>query len=204
MIYHKNATYVIQKIVLLFPDYIRDNLNEIILNNFIKLCLDVNGICLIKIFIKTNTNLTIKTNIKIFICNNFIILSQSPFGNYAIQYLMENWNNNDLIEFFEIIYQNIFILSIHQYSSNVVEKGLEIMDDIYKEKMIQKLFYEGQFITLLKNKFGKFVINKAFNYMKPEIKKEFELYLINNMNNNNFSHKDKIIAKKFLIKIHND
>jgi len=204
LIYDKNATYVIQKIVLIFPDYIRENLNEIILNNFIKLCLDVNGICLIKNFIKTNNNINNKIKIKYLISNNFILLSQSPFGNYAVQFLMENWNNIDLIEIFERICENILVLSVHQFSSNVVEKGLEIMDEFYRGKIINKIFMEKNFIFLSKNKFGKFVINKAYNIMKPEMQKEFELFLVNNMNNNIFNYKNKNIAKQFLIKIHKE
>ena len=200
MVYDKNATYVLQKIVLIFPDFIRENLNEIILNNFIKLCLDVNGICLIKNFIKTNNSINNKIKIKFLICNNFLLLSQSPFGNYAVQFLMENWNNSDLVELFEKVYENIFILSIQQFSSNVVEKGIEIMDEYYQGKIMQKIFFEDKFIFLLKNKFGKFVINKAYKYMKPEMKKEIELSLINNLNN--FSYKEKNIINKFLARIH--
>ena len=35
MVFDKNATYALQKIVLIFPDFIRENLNEIILNNLL-------------------------------------------------------------------------------------------------------------------------------------------------------------------------
>ena len=113
---------------------------------------------------------------------------------------MENWNKSDLVEIFEKIYENIFILSIQQFSSNVVEKGIEIMDEFYRGKMIKKIFFEDKFIFLLKNKFGKFVINKAYKYMKPEMKKEIELSLISNINN--FSYKEKNIINKFLARIH--
>ena len=154
----------------------------------------------IKNFIKTNNNINNKIKIKFLIYNNFILLSQSPFGNYAVQFLMENWNKSDLVEIFEKIYENIFILSIQQFSSNVVEKGIEIMDEFYRGKMIKKIFFEDKFIFLLKNKFGKFVINKAYKYMKPEMKKEIELSLISNINN--FSYKEKNIINKFLARIH--
>ena len=153
-----------------------------------------------KNFIKTNNNINNKIKIKFLIYNNFILLSQSPFGNYAVQFLMENWNKSDLVEIFEKIYENIFILSIQQFSSNVVEKGIEIMDEFYRGKMIKKIFFEDKFIFLLKNKFGKFVINKAYKYMKPEMKKEIELSLISNINN--FSYKEKNIINKFLARIH--
>jgi len=96
MAFNKNATYVLQKMVLLFPDIHRTSLNEVILNNLKDLCLDSNGICLIKNFIKTNTLMRNKTRIIEKIFNNFVILAESPFGNYGIQYLMENWSKYDL------------------------------------------------------------------------------------------------------------
>ena len=203
MAYDKNATYVLQKIVLLFRDIHRIYLNEIILNNFIDLCLDSNGICLIKNFIKTNTLQNNKQRIIEEIVQNFNVLAESPFGNYGIQYLMENWNKNDLNDIKNIIMENIYKLSMQQYSSNVVEKAIEIFEEDVKERMIKKICFENNFIAILKNKFGRFVIYKAIEYMREDLKKKFELFLINNINNNIFSSKDKSKVKKFLMKIKN-
>ena len=204
MAYNKNATYVLQKIVLLFPDIHRIYLNEIILNNFKDLCIDSNGICLIKNFIKTNTLLNNKKRINDEIVQNFVILAESPFGNYGIQYLMENWNKNELNEIKQKIIENIYQLSVQQYSSNVVEKAIEIFDDETREIIINKLFFDDNFIILLKKKFGRFVLNKAFSYMEMNLKKKLEIFLINNINNNKYSNKDKIKIKKFLMKIKNN
>ena len=187
MAYDKNAIYVLQKIVLLFPDIHRIYLNEIILNNFIDLCLDSNGICLIKNFIKTNTLQNNKQRIIEEIVQNFNVLAESPFGNYGIQYLMENWNKNDLNDIKNKIMENIYKLSMQQYSSNVVEKAIEIFEEDVKERMIKKICFESNFVVILKNKFGRFVIHKAIEYMRDELKKKFELFLINNINNNIFS-----------------
>ena len=204
MAFNKNATYVLQKIVLLFPDIHRIYLNEIILNNFKELCLDCNGICLIKNFIKTNTLINNKKRINEEISKNFVILAESPFGNYGIQYIMENWNKNELNDIKKKIIDNLYELSIQQFSSNVVEKGIEIFDEDSREKVIKKLCFEDNFIILLKNKFGRFVLNKAINYMKIDLKNEFEIYLINNINNNVYCHKDKNKVKKFLMKFNNN
>ena len=204
MAFHINATYVLQKIVLLFPDIHRIYLNEIILNNFKDLCLDSNGICLIKNFIKTNTLINNKIRINDEIKKNFVVLAESPFGNYGIQYLMDNWNKNELNDIKKKIFENIYKLSVQQYSSNVVEKGIEIFDEESRETMIKKLCFEGSFIILLKNKFGRFVLNKAVNYMRMDLKNEFEIFLINNINNNVYCHKDKNKVKKFLMKINNN
>ena len=203
MIYDKNATYVIQKIILKFPDIYRTELNGIILNNFSKLCLDVNGICIVKNFIKTNTIESNTQRMKIIISNNFVLLAQSPFGNYAIQFLIEKLKTCELNEIFGVLIDRIFKLSIQQFSSNVVEKALEKMDNLNLEKALDKLFFQGKFIFLLKNKFGKFVIIKAMNYMGKDLRTKFEIDLINNINNGIYNHKDKNLIKKFLVKLHN-
>lgn len=205
MALNKNATHVLQKIVQLFPDNHRNYLNEVIINNFIELCLDSNGICLIKIFIKTNTQVNNKKRINEKIINNFVTLAESPFGNYGVQYLMEIWNINELKDINEKIMENIYKLSLQQYSSNVVEKAIEILDEENKKKLIKKLCFENNFIIiLLKNKFGKFVLNKAIKFMKIDMKKEFENYLINYINNNIYKNKDKSKIKKLLLKLKNN
>ena len=204
MAFNKNATYVIQKIVLLFPDIHRVYLNEIIINNLRDLCIDSNGICLIKNFIKTNTLINDKKRIIIEIIKNFVILAESPFGNYGIQFLMDNWDRNELNDIKNKIMENLYNLSVQKFSSNVVEKSIEIFDDEYREIIIKKLCFESNFINLLKNKFGRFVLGKAINYMKSNLKNEFELYLINNINNNIYSNKDKHKVRKFVMKLKNN
>ena len=204
MIYDKNATYVIQKIVLKFPDFLRQDLNEVILQNFLRLCLDVNGICLVKNFIRMNSIGNDKQEMKTIITNNLVLLAQSPFGNYAIQFLMEKLKSNELNEIFLVLIENIYKLSMQQFSSNVVEKAIEKMDEISREKTLKKLFFQGKFIFLLKNKFGKYVVSKAFRYMTKELKNKFEFDLVNNINNGVYNYKDKNRIKKFFMKIENN
>ena len=204
MAFNKNSTHVLQKIVSLFPDNRRLFLNEIILHNFIELCLDPNGICLIKIFIKTNTLIENKKRIYDKITENFVILAQSPFGNYGIQYLMEIWNNDDMKEIQKKIIENIYELSLQQYSSNVIEKAIEIFEK-NRIEIIKKLCFDEKYILILiKNKFGKYVLNKAIKYMELDMKNEFEKKLTNNIKNNCYKNKDKNRKKKLLIKLKND
>ena len=205
MAFNQNATHVLQKIVLLFPDYHRIYLNEVILNNFIELFLDSNGICLIKTFIKTNTLINNKKRINNMIINNFITLAKNPFGNYGIQYLMEIWEKEDLQQIKEKIIENIYKLSLHQFSSNVIEKAIEIFDEENKIEIIKKVCFDKNFIIkLIKNKFGKFVLDKAIKYMKFDIKKEFEINLWKNINNNAYKNKDKNKIKRLISKLNND
>ena len=201
MAYDKNATHVLKKLILLFPDIHRIELNKIILDNLKDLCLHSNGICLIKNFIRSNTIINDKKRINNGIINNFVTIAESPFGNYGIQYLIENWDKDMLIDIRGKIMENLYKLSMQQFSSNVVEKAIEIFEEEYKEKIIKKLCFEDNFIILLKSKFGRFVLYKAINYMKIDLKRELENILINNLNNNIYNNKDKNKVKSFLLKI---
>ena len=202
MAFNKNATHVLQKIVLLFPDKHRLNLNEIILNNFIALSLDSNGICLIKIFMKTNTLISNKKRINDKVTNNFIILAENPYGNYGVQYLMELWNEDELKDIKDKVEENIHELSLQQFSSNVVEKAIEIFTNENRESILKKLCFEKQFfINLINNKFGKFVINKAIKFMQVDMINEFEITLYRDINNNLYKGKEKSKIKKLLTKI---
>ena len=201
MAYNKNATHVLQKLVLLFPDIHRKDLNEIILNNIKNLCVNQNGICLVKTFIRSNTLIDDKNRINKEFIKNFINLAENPFGNYGIQFLIENWDNEMLKDIKKKILENIYELSVQQFSSNVVEKAIEIFDEEYRENLIKKLCFEGNFLTLLKSRFGRFVLYKAVNFMNNELKNKFEELLINNINNELYNNKEKNKIKRFLLKI---
>ena len=201
MAYDKNATHVLQKLVLLFPDIHRKDLNEIILNNIKNLCINQNGICLVKTFIRSNTLIDDRNRINKEFIKNFVNLAENPFGNYGIQFLIENWDNEMLKDIKKKISENLYELSVQQFSSNVVEKAIEIFDEEYRDKLIKKLCFEGNFLTLLKSRFGRFVLYKAVNFMNIELKNKFEDLLINNINNELYNNKEKNKIKRFLLKM---
>ena len=201
MAYDKNATHVLQKLILIFPDNHRKELNQIILNNIKELCLDSNGICLIKNFIKTSTLINDKKRINDEFVKHFLTLAESPFGNYGIQFLIENWDKSMLNDIKDKLLDNIYKLSMQQYSSNVVEKAIEILDGDYREKLKQKLCFEGYLITLLNNKYGRYVLYKTVNYMDNTQKNDLEKQLLNFINIKTNNNKNKNKARKFLIKI---
>ena len=203
MAYDKNATHVLQKLILLFPDIHRVELNKIILDNIKELCIDSNGICLVKNFIRSNTLINDKKRINQELVKNLVSLAVNPFGNYGIQFLIENWDKVSLIDIKNKVLENVFKLSLEQFSSNVVEKSIELFDEEYRGKIIRKLFFEGNIIILLKSKFGRFVLYKAINYMRSDLRNEMEINLINNLNNNVYNNKDKNKIKKFLMKLQN-
>jgi len=66
---------------------------------------------------------------------------------------------------------------MQKFSSNVVEKSLDIVDSDMRKKMIKELFNATKIASLLKNKFGSFVIQKAIEIMSKEEKYEIRDYL---------------------------
>ena len=59
---------------------------------------------------------------------NCLEICQSPFGNYVIQFILEEWGIKDCLSIVNIIIKNICMLSIQKFSSNVSEKILSLMN----------------------------------------------------------------------------
>jgi hypothetical protein len=93
-----------------------------------------------------------------------------------------------------ILQQNIISLSMQKYSSNVVEKCLEIADVEIRRKMIDDIMNPGKLLGLLKNKYGSFVLQKAVNYLSPEEREVMKIHLQNRLNVTSSKEKSRINA----------
>ena len=82
-----------------------------------------------------------------------------------------------------------------------MEKAIEIFDGEYRETLIKKLCFQDNFLILLNNKFGRFVLYKAANFMNIDLKNNFENKIKENINNNIYRIRDKNKIQKFLLKI---
>jgi len=196
MAFNNNATYVLQKIIGIIPDTERLNMNEIIINNLVVLALDSECVFIVEKFISTITIKENKNRIKNIICENCIQLATSPFGNYLIQYLFQLWKDNDIEEINNIIIDNANFLVKQRYSSNVIEKAIDIYDNKIKPRLIRSLSLGGDILEVIKNQYGHYVLNKAVKYMDEGLKTEIETILNNQMPNMN--KKEKTKSKKFI------
>ena len=100
-----------------------------------------------------------------FFQGNALNLIVHQYGNYAIQTIIENWDESDLEGIINIYKNKYVFLSIKKFSSNVIERILE-----KNEKNVNNyidLICEGcNIIEILKKKYGNFVIKKAINLSK--------------------------------------
>jgi hypothetical protein len=182
--YDQEATHVIQKILSCFEEEERVELDNILIdkNNLSPLCQDAKGICVIKKLVMRTNNLNNKIKIIDRINDNCAEIALSPFGNYIIQLIFEEWDIKLCLKLIESCLSNSFILSSQKYSSNIIAK---IMDLYFNEEnnenkynFYQKLkdifFDEKNILDLFNNKYGKILMIKFCKFIKPEEKAAME------------------------------
>ena len=89
MSFHNNATHVIQKIIVCIDHEKRQFLNDVLRANLKALCLNSNGICVVKKLINQSKSDDMKTKMSAAFSEDCLEIVQSPFGNYAIQHVFE-------------------------------------------------------------------------------------------------------------------
>lgn len=196
MAFDEYATYVLQKIILIIPDTKRIRLNNLIIENTKELSLNSNSVFILKKFISTITIKENKKKVIEAIKKNFLIISQSPYGNYVIQYLFEVWPLKECEVIINEIIDKATNLATQRYSANIILKSLEIFDIHYKEKLIYSLCFSSNISDLINNKYSYYTINKSIIFMDDSIKNKFVAYLSQNMKNE--SYKDKNLINKII------
>ena len=197
MAYDKNATHVLKKIRAIIPDYKRIRLNDLIIKNCKELSLNANSVFILKQFMATITIEENKKRIINNLKNNFLIISENPFGNYAIQYIFDIWPLKDYNTIVNEIFDKANDLSCKRFSFNIVIKALNIFNLEYKNKLIYILCFSSNVLNLLNNKYGNIVINKAVNYMESEMKLYFKKYL--ELNFKNISSKEQNLIEQIIL-----
>ena len=80
-------------------------------------------------------------------------------------------------------------VSYQHFSVNIIMKALNIFNIEYKNKLIYIICFSPNILTLFKNKYGNFIINKAIYEMNSETKKQFENYIERTFKNVNSTEK---------------
>ena len=176
--YDNEGTHVLQKILSSFDEEIRANLNNVLCdkNNLNSLCQDAKGICVIKKLIAGTFNENTKKKIVEEINDNCMEIALSPFGNYIVQIIFEEWDVNICSKLIENCLDNAFILSCQKYSSNIIVKILDLFckeTDEFKEynfcEKIKNIFFDDKNLSdLYNNKYGRLLLNKICKLISPE------------------------------------
>jgi pumilio RNA-binding family len=122
---------------------------------------------------------------------------QDPYGNYAIQYALEYYGISVCVNLINAIVANIVLLSNQKFASNVVEKCIEsgseveiiimikfilfYLKNIFRIIIAEMFLNNHNFMAIMKNKYGNFVLIKAIKTMSAEFKIEVKNYLLKNI-----------------------
>lgn len=95
------------------------------------------------------------------IAANALFLSQDPFGNYVVQYILDlgiPWANDAVMNQLE---GNYACLSMQKFSSNVVEKCLKLAGEEKRARIIRELINNSRLGQLLQDPFANYVVQSA-------------------------------------------
>ena len=106
-----------------------------------------------------------------------IDLCQDQYGNYVIQHILENKKGKNCDEIFSAVEGKVYEMSIHKYASNVIERCLHFGSNEEKNRLIEEILSKGEkvhnsLISLVKDKFGNYVVQKMIEYSDKEKKDE--------------------------------
>ena len=206
-----NSSHVIQKIISVIKEDDREYINNFMISNLMDLCLDANGICIVKEFInKTKNPFYILSIVSIFEID-INKLTYNQFGNFGIQEAIKMFGENYCGKIINKLIEHIIAFSISKFSSNVVDFLIDYLSKnnfIKFCEILSKMFLNDENLNiLLKNKFANYVLenslsivinidNSIIENMTPVNKDEFNNFIILRQNIYKSLKKNPIIKKK--------
>ena len=190
--YNIYGTHVLEKILSYFEDEFIQEIIEFVYNNFINLSYHINGICVVKKLLLMTHKKELHQKLKKIVFDNAVNLIVHPYGNYVIQVIVENWDDNELVDILGKYKGKYVNLSLQKYSSNVLERIIEKNEknlDLY----INEICTEKNLGEIIKNNYGNYVVQKA---IKLSSGKNYER-LFKEINQNIHKLDDKKVIMKW-------
>ena len=176
---NENSHHIIQKIIIDYPEYKREFLNNFILGNLNKICCNLYGsLCIIK-FIIMNSNLYIRFKLIKSIQTIFFNLVLNRYGCSIIFFLLEKYGIEYCYFIIKFIQQNFEFLINQTHSLILIEKVLN-----YTSKFVYNEFNEIIWM-ILKND------NLLYILIQKEMYKRILSLIIKSLNED-----QKVILKK--------
>ena len=187
------GTHVIEKIISYFDYELIKPISNFILDNFLFLANNANGLCIVKKEIALEYQNENFDRLKKEFYNNALVLIQNPYGNYALQMCINIWNLEDIKEIITTFYGKCSVLSIQKYSSNIIERCLEKSEEFLEHFVTEICTNEGTIGLLMKNNYGNYVIQTALKVSKSNHQK----MIINSIEKNLIHLNNKKLINKW-------
>ena len=172
-----NSSHVIQKVIKAIKESDREYINNFIISNLMELCLDPNGICIVKEFInESKSEFYIMSIVSIFeVETNKLTFDQ--FGNFGIQEIIKKYGDLYCNKIINKLVDNIIVFSMSKFSSNVVDFVIDYLSKNNIKKffhILNKIFLnEDNFNEMIKNKFATYVIENSLELINKIDKESF-------------------------------
>ena len=174
------GSHVLEKIISCFEEEYVSFIYDYIIENFLDLAYNNNGICVIKKILTFTHKKSLHEKIKNIVKVNSLDLIQHSYGNYVIQVIVESWEDNEIKEILHLFDKKYTMLSLQKYSSNVVERCIEKFEEILNQ-YINEVCESNRISEVMKNNFGNYVIQKALKLCNGEDKKKFVQFIGKNI-----------------------
>lgn len=162
-----NGNHVVQRCLQCF----NNEHNKLIFDAATKFCADIathrHGCCVLQRCIAHSTGEN-RDRLVAEICANALLLSQDPFGNYVVQYIIELNKPAANVILNSQFEGNYVYLSMQKFSSHVVEKCLRFIEE-FRSKIINELLSASHFEQLLQDPFANYVIQSALEVTKGPV-----------------------------------
>ena len=194
--YHIYGARILEKILSYFEDDFHKDIIDYICNNFIELAYNANGICLVKKILLMTNKIELHKKLKKLIKDNALNLIVHQYGNYAVQTIIENWDDSDIEEIIDIYKDKFVFLSNKKFASNVIERIIE-KNEKNLENYLNEIYKGYNLVEILKNKYGNFVLKKVVDLSQGKIKEK----LIEEINDNLKFLENPIIINRWKINL---
>ncbi len=163
----QQGTHIIQKIIISFEEENRKFIFDEIIEGFMIVSKTSHGLCVIKKLI-ANTSTEDRPKLIDYCRLKVIELMLDPYGNYALQEIMDKWPEQHFLPLIEkdnngltCSINKIAQLSIQKFSSNVVEKCIKLGTKEERNEIILHISKIGKLVNLMYSSFGNYVVQTA-------------------------------------------
>ena len=92
--------------------------------------MDANGICVIKKLISENKSNIIKVDILKKIMEDCNEIIRNPFGNYIVQFIIDEWQEFYCDDIIYYVINNLKSLLLEKFSSKVIQKIVDLIGKV--------------------------------------------------------------------------
>ncbi|WCJ17862.1 pumilio 12 [Euphorbia peplus] len=162
---NNNGHHVIQQCFKCFSlDDTKCLLDEIA-NSCLEIAMDKSGCCVLQKSL-TRAEGELKDRLLSEVAANALILSEHPYGNYVVQFILELKISRAEATIVERLMRNFVTLSMNKYGSNVVEKCMKYCNENNATNILQELTQSRDILDVIQDPFGNYVIQTALSTYK--------------------------------------